>query len=315
MGRAKPEGKTKSEWGALSDEDLLRSAQLWKRDRLSNIQGLTLACILLFGKDETILSVLPHHRTDSILRRENVDRYDDRDDIRTNLLESYDRIMAFGKKHLKDPFYLEGNQRTSLRSIILREVVGNLLIHREYTDAFPAKFVIEHDLFFAENGNKPHNQGLIDPKYCSPYPKNPNIARVFKEIGLADELGSGVRKLFMYAHEFCGANPKMTENYIFRVELPLVKVSPKMSPKVSSKVSPKNSRKNLKNKGFRKTPTQKMSSKILSKFKKKPTLTLHELATVLKTNKRTLQRCIRDLKDDGKLRRIGPANGGYWEVL
>ena len=60
---------------------------------------------LLFGKDETNLSVIPHHKTDLILRRENLDRFDDRDDVRTNLIESYDRIITFGQKYPSDPFY------------------------------------------------------------------------------------------------------------------------------------------------------------------------------------------------------------------
>ena len=47
----------------------------------------------------------------------------DRDDIRTNLLDSYDRLIAFGEKHLNAPFYLEGMQWVSLRSHILREIV------------------------------------------------------------------------------------------------------------------------------------------------------------------------------------------------
>jgi len=34
---------------------------------------------------------------------------------------------------------------------------------------------------------------LINPASFSAFPKNPVIARFFKEIGRADELGSGVR--------------------------------------------------------------------------------------------------------------------------
>jgi ATP-dependent DNA helicase RecG len=94
-------------------------------------EGYALAAILLFGRDETILNVLPHHRTDAILRRKNLNRYDDRDDVRTNLLESYDRLMAFVAKHLPDPFYLEGDTRFNLRNRIIREAVINILIHRE----------------------------------------------------------------------------------------------------------------------------------------------------------------------------------------
>ena len=62
------------------------------------------------------MSVLPQHKTDAIFRVENLDRYDDRDVIITNLLETYDRLIAFGQKHLSDPFVQEamgnpGNQR------------------------------------------------------------------------------------------------------------------------------------------------------------------------------------------------------------
>ena len=179
------------------------------------------AGILLFGKDETILSVLPHHKTDAIMRRVDVDRYDDRDDIRTNLLDTYDRLVAFGEKHLDDPFHLEGMQRISIRSHILREIIGNLIIHREYSNPFPAKFVIERNGLFTENGNKPHGHGPIDLRLFSPFPKNPVIARVFKEIGLADELGSGVRKLFRYCKLYSGRDPELIENDVFRFILPL----------------------------------------------------------------------------------------------
>lgn len=193
-------------WAELDDMELLKSAQLYLRDFQSGQEGFTLAAVLLLGKDETILSVLPHHRTDAILRRENLDRYDDRDDIRTNLLQSYERLMAFGAKHLPDRFYLEGDQRISIRDRILREVVANLLIHREYLNAFPAKLVIERDKLRTENSNKPHGHGLIDPASFSPFPKNPVIARFFKEIGRADELGSGVRNLFRFGREYAGRN-------------------------------------------------------------------------------------------------------------
>lgn len=73
----------------MTDEQMLKSANLIAKDYATGKEGLTLAAILLFGKDETILSVLPHHKTDAIYRVKNLDRYDDRDDIRTNLIESF----------------------------------------------------------------------------------------------------------------------------------------------------------------------------------------------------------------------------------
>ncbi len=182
-------------WINMSDEQLLSSAGLYQRDYQTGKEGYTLAAALLFGNDQLIQNVLPQYRTDVILRRVDLERYDDRDDIRTNLIESYDRIMAFVNKHLSDPFYLERDQRISLRDNIFREVATNILIHREFLNNFPARFIIGRDAVTTENGNRPHGHGLIDPSDFTPYPKNPTIARFFKEIGRADELGSGIREL------------------------------------------------------------------------------------------------------------------------
>ena len=209
-------------WQDMTDKELLRSAGLFKHDHQTGKDGYTLAAVLLLGRDEVIQSVLPHNKTDAILRIENMDRYDDRDDIRTNLIESYDRLMAFVRKHLHDKFYQEGEQRISLRDRIFREVVGNLLIHREFTNAFPAKFIIEKNLVSVENWNRPHDVGMIDPANFSPYPKNPVIAKFFKEIGRVDELGSGVRNVFKYCGIYTpGAKPKFIEADIFRTIIPL----------------------------------------------------------------------------------------------
>lgn len=208
-------------WAELDDLELLKSARLYQRDYQTGAEGVSMAGALLFGRDEVVLGVVPHHRTDAILRVHDLDRYDDRDDIRSNLLESYDRLMAFVGKHIVDPFYLEGDQRVSLRERIFREVVANLLIHREYLNPFPAKLIIQRDRVTTENSNNPHGIGLLRPDDFAPSPKNPAIARVFREMQWAEELGSGVRNLFKYARAFGGQDPILSEEPIFRVTVML----------------------------------------------------------------------------------------------
>ena len=61
---------------------------------------------------------------------------DDRDVIRCNLIESYDRLMAFVEKHIDDKFYMENEIRVSARNKLFREVIANMLIHREYSNAY-----------------------------------------------------------------------------------------------------------------------------------------------------------------------------------
>jgi ATP-dependent DNA helicase RecG len=130
--------------------------------------------------------------------------------------------MQFVSKHLNDKFYLEGTQRISIRDKIFREAITNLLIHREFSNPLPAKMIIEKDRVYIENGNKPHGNGIIDPEDFSPYPKNPKIAKFFKEIGWVDELGSGVRNMFKYNKIYSGADPEFIEGDVFKTIIPLV---------------------------------------------------------------------------------------------
>ena len=208
-------------WLTMSDEELLRSAGLWRRDRQEGTEGYTLAAALLLGDENTIRDVLPHYKTDALLRRENLDRYDDRDDIRVNLVEAYERLSQFIQKHLPDPFYLEGDQRISLRDKIFREVIANLLVHREYTSAYPAQLIIEPERVVTKNANRAVSHGLIDPQHFSPHPKNPVMLNFFKQLGRADELGSGIRNVTKYLpHYVPGKTAQFTEGDTFETIIP-----------------------------------------------------------------------------------------------
>lgn len=43
-------------------------------------------------------------------------------DIKTNLIESHDRLIEFVDKHLNDIFYLEGSQRIDVTNKIAHEI-------------------------------------------------------------------------------------------------------------------------------------------------------------------------------------------------
>lgn len=212
-------------WANLSNEEILRSAKLFGKDVETGKEGLTLAAILLFGKDDTILSALPFHRTDAIYRVRNLDRYDDRDDIRTNLIESFDRLMAFIRKHLDDRFYLEGVQRIDVRNKIAREVCVNLLMHREFSSTYIPKLIIERDCFRTENANITKKIGKINLNSYEPYSKNPKIAKVFRTIGFADELGSGVKNMYKYTKIYSGGEPELKEDDIFTAYIPIIDIT------------------------------------------------------------------------------------------
>lgn len=208
-------------WTAMDDIELLKSAGLYGRDIATGEEGYNLAAIMLLGKDDVILNVAPAYVTDALVRKVNVDRYDDREVIKTNLVESYDRLMDFGKKHLPDKFFLEDDVNKSLRNTILREMVSNVLMHREFTNSYTAKFVIEKGRMYVENANRAASDGYITVDNLEPIPKNPIIASFFRNIGYADQLGSGVRNLFKYSKYYSGQIPEFIEGDIFRIIVPL----------------------------------------------------------------------------------------------
>ena len=213
-------------WLEMSDNELLKSAGLWEKDFSSGIQGYNLAGVLLFGKDEVIRSCCPGYITDAIYRVENVDRYDDRLQVTTNLIEAYDLLMEFVAKHTSDKFCLIDNVNTSIRGIISREVIGNILGHRDYSSAFPAKVIIEKSWLKTENWCIPRRHGNIMSDEFTPYPKNPLIQQFFANIGRTDTIGSGVRNLYKYTPIYSdGGKPELIEDDVFRITIPLDKMA------------------------------------------------------------------------------------------
>lgn len=280
-------------WITMSDIELLKSAGLHLKDPNTGIEGITLAGILIFGTENLILTVLPHYRTDAILRVDNLDRYDDRDDIRTNLLSSYERLMSFVNKHLDDKFYMEGDLRISLRDKIFREAVSNMLIHRDFSNPFPAKFIVEKEQVYIENANKPNGYGLIDPYNFSPFPKNPTIARFFKEIGLVEELGSGIRNIFKYNKIYSGAEPRFIEGDLFKIYIPLVD-------------------EDNKNNGLNLDTTD---YKLLRFVEENPTISVRELEEKLPIKKTAINDRISKLVDDGILENSGTTKNPVYIII
>ncbi len=86
-----------------------------------------------------------------------------------------------------------------------------MLIHREFTYRYYARLIIEADKIIIENANKPFIHGNINLIQIYRIRKNPILANFFKEIGLADELGSGVRKITKYAKPYAGHEPVLED--------------------------------------------------------------------------------------------------------
>ncbi len=309
-------------WENMNEEEVLRSSGLILTDPDTGREGITLAAILLFGKDSTIMSVLPQYKTDAIYRVKNMDRYDDREVIITNLIDSYRRLMDFGKKHLNDTFVLDGDQSVSARDKILREVISNILAHRDFANAYTAQFVIEKERVFTKNSNLPHGHGELQLNKFEPFPKNPPISKVFREIGYADELGSGMRNTYKYTKLYSGESPVFVEGEVFEILIPMGHVAglqtgpEKILEENSKENSKENNKENSKenNKENSKENNNEISGKIIDILQAEPELSIEKIAKRLQVTNGTVRYSIEMLKRTGVLEHIGPTKKGKWVI-
>lgn len=63
--------------------------------------------------------------------------------------------------------------------------------------------------------------GVLNINTFEPFSKNPTISKVFREIGYADELGSGMRNSYKFTRLYSGAEPEFIEGDVFKIIIPL----------------------------------------------------------------------------------------------
>ncbi|MDR1583052.1 MAG: putative DNA binding domain-containing protein [Prevotellaceae bacterium] len=218
--------RTDHPWLSVDNMQMLRDAVLYWNDYENNREGFSLAAALIFGKDLTIQNLLPAYKVEAMVRIKNKDRWDDRLTLRTNLIDTYLQLKEFINRHLPDKFYMEGDQRIDLRDKVFREVIGNIICHREYTDGIATELIIEEDAVRTLNPNNPYFYGIMDLNNFNPHPKNPNIRKFFTALGWADEIGSGIRNTQKYLPRYVeNAAPVFIDEPLFRTIIPLTRTT------------------------------------------------------------------------------------------
>jgi len=128
--------------------------------------------------------------------------------LNTDLFSETDEIIAFIKKHLMVEFIITGEpQRTERFDYPLdaiREIVVNMIVHRDYRDSSGSIIKIFDDrIEFYNPGNLFGGltiKNLLSGKYSSKT-RNNLIAKAFKEIGLIERYGSGIMRIQKICNE------------------------------------------------------------------------------------------------------------------
>ena len=300
-------------YGGTSESDPLRALQKYELIRDGQ---LTNAAFLLFVKDYTPLTGIEAARFKSPVK------IIDAVSIHSDLFSEVDAVEAFIRKHLmteyihkKDEF--RRKEQFDYPEEAIREIVLNMIVHRNYRDSGDSIIKIFDDrIEFFNPGNLPDNltvEKLLSDDY-TPKSRNTLINAMFKEARLVEKYGLGIKHIMDACAKHGGCNVQFfNEQHGFKVVLSK-KDGKSASDAPSTREKNEDSGDSMKNADIPSDITVR-EKEILNLVKKNGKISLHELAEQLSTGRSTIVREMEKLKSKGLLEREGPDRGGSWKAI
>ena len=197
--------------------------------------------------------------------------------------------------------YPERIQKSMYDYNAVREAVINAIVHNDWSNEYPPKFE-----FFSDRLEISSFGGIQDEfteeEFLKGYsaPKNPELMRVFKDLELVEHLGTGIRKIL-----------KKYDKSIYQFYPHFIIVS--------IKYNINDFEYNLKNKKvkieYSKWNLNKMEENIIKLLLDKPNITQSEMSTLLNVTPRMIRYYLRELVNNGYIKRVGAKKNGKWLVI
>lgn len=284
--------------GRTASADFLRSLNVADEKRVKNAG-------ILFFADDVYRHI--HQAQMTCVAFKGTDRIHiyDRRDVRDDLLTQFDEAISFIMKHLNVRSEIRGVNRYDIYEIpleVMREAVVNALMHRDYsiTGTQVSIEVYSDRVEIINPGGLP--RGLSREKLGTlSVRRNELVADLFYRMGKVERIGSGVRKM---KQAMAGAGlqePEFDTDGFFRA----VFHRPELAVGTQEGGVQKGGQKG----------SQKSVQKILAVIAERPGITINELAGTVGIGASAIKKHLRNLKNKGLLRRIGPDKGGHWEVM
>lgn len=210
-------------WSELDDREFLRNLGGYRIDRTSGEQGLTPAGLLMFGQWRSITEHVPHYFVD-YQEQNSADpdvRWTDRvvpdGTWSGNLFDFYRIVIPKLTEGLKVPFRLErGTDRIdeSLVHEALREALVNALIHADYSGRSAIRVVKRAELFEFRNPGlmRVPLEDAIEGGHSDC--RNRVLQKMFQLVGLGDQAGSGVPKVYRGWRQQDWRQPELGESTV-----------------------------------------------------------------------------------------------------
>lgn len=175
----------------------------------------TIGGLILFGKDRFSLfpdSWIQAGRFAGTTRTRLLDSLE----IRSSLPQAAEEAILFAQKHLMRESIIEGvrrEERWSVPLVAIREAVMNAVVHADYSQqGAPIRIAVFDDRIEIENpGLLPFGLTIEDIQQGVSKLRNRVIGRVFHELRLIEQWGSGIQRMTSACNEAGLDTPKFEE--------------------------------------------------------------------------------------------------------
>lgn len=188
-----------------TDMDFLRDIGLLVEEKGRHLP--TRAAVLILGKRRYISQRLQRFVVDlqcyNCVRGEEASDtgWVDRREVSSNLIDAWRTIEEFFYKHTDHPFALDLQTRrridSSPGSLAFREATANLLIHQDYGDLQQSTVIqiFQNGVNFSNPGDAfDSRESLLASG--SKNTRNPSVAIGFRRVGLSEQVGFGITKIY-----------------------------------------------------------------------------------------------------------------------
>ncbi len=243
-----------------------------------------------------------------------------------DLIQMPDRVMrTLSEKYLIRPIHYEGLQRVEpleLPEEALREIICNAIVHRDYQGTWTQMSIYSDHIRLWNAGKLPDDLPIekLIGKHPSK-PRNPKLAEAFYRAGFIEAWGRGIEKIIH------GFNAEKLTPPTFSVEQGGVAVhiprerfeainmgrptdidqSNRLDKTAIQPIQPDTNPIQTDTKAAQKEV-------IMDMIRKNPAISMAEISRNLSITKSSVQRRLEALVKEGRIRHVGPTNGGSWRL-
>lgn len=189
-------------------------------------------------------------------------------------------------------------EKNLIDPVAMREAIVNCIVHNDFTHEIPPVFEIFSDrVVMTTYGGLIQGQSIEDFFSCSSMPRNRELMRVFKDVGLVEQLGSGMSRIL-----------KSYDKSIFQISEHFIKA---VFPFAKSFNNNRTVRGDVIGSD---NGDVNGNDVVLKLIVNQPTITANELSRESSYSTRKISRIVKELKESGKITRIGSDRKGYWQI-